>query len=298
MHFFNPVRYLPLLEIVPGKKTRPEIVSDIKSFGEQKLGKGVVIAKDTPNFIANRIGVYGMMEAMRAACIDGYSIEELDAVFGPVLGRPKSAIFRTADVVGLDTFIHVAKNCYDNLSHDECRDIFKIPDFLTTMVQKDWLGQKSGQGFYKKEGKDIFVLEPNSLSYRPQTKVRFESLGEARMLKSLEEKYRLVAYAEDKAGKLFFNLMAKTCIYAANRLGEISDSIADIDNAMKWGFGWEMGPFKSWDAIGLKKSVQKMSELGMKVPQWVLEMLKSGRESFYREASDGALFVFDPKTKS
>lgn len=297
MHFFNPVRYLNLLEIVPGAATKAELVTAMTKFGGEKLGKGVVIGKDTTNFIANRIGVYGMMEAMRAVTHDGYSIEEVDAVFGPTLGRPKSAIFRTADVVGLDTFIDVAQNCYDNLKADECRETFKIPDFLQKMVERTWLGQKSGQGFYKKEGNNIFALDLKTLEYHPQNKVRFASLGEARNLPSLEEKCRLVAYADDRAGQLFFKLMAKTCIYAANRLGEISDDIADIDHALMWGFGWEMGPFKTWDAIGVAESLPKMKALGLEIPAWVDEMLKSGRQSFYQVGTGSKTYVYNKKTK-
>lgn len=296
MHFFNPVRYLHLLEIVPGPKTKPEIIQAMTQFGEEILGKGVVGGKDTPNFVANRIGVYGMMEAL-SALNDGYTIEEVDAVFGPVLGRPKSAIFRTADVVGLDTFVHVAQNCYDNLKEDECRQIFRIPEFLEEMVKRKWLGQKSGQGFYKKEGDTIMALDVKSLGYNPQAKVRFLSLGEARGLSSLEEKCRFVANADDKGAKLFFKLCAKTCIYAANRVGEISDSIADIDNALKWGFGWEIGPFKTWDAIGLEESIPRMEKMGLKVPAWVLDMLKSGQKSFYGKDKEGLGYVYDLKAK-
>ena len=281
MHFFNPVRYLHLLEIVPGPKTKPELIEAMRDFGENRLGKGVVIGKDTTNFVANRIGVYGMMEAMRAVTHDGYSIEEVDAVFGPALGRPKSAIFRTADVVGLDTFIHVAQNCYDNLTKDECRETFRVPEFMTTMVAKGWSGQKSGQGFYKKEGDQIFALDLKNLNYKPVSKIRFESIGAIRNLASLKEKIRSIAYADDRAGQLFFSLMAKTCVYAAKLLGEIADNIADIDNALKWGFGWEMGPFETWDAMGVRKSVDRMTSMGIKVPAWVENMLKSGQENFY-----------------
>jgi 3-hydroxyacyl-CoA dehydrogenase len=297
MHFFNPVRYLHLLEVVPGPTTKPEIVAKMKEFGTTKLGKGVVIGKDTPNFIANRIGVYGMMEAMRAVTHGGFSIEEVDAVFGAKLGRPKSAIFRTADVVGLDTFIHVAQNCYDNLPKDECHEIFQIPEFLKTMVQQGSLGQKSGQGFYKKSGENILALDPKTLTYREKASVRFESMGEIRMMSSLAEKMRYMYFAKDRAGQLFFDMCSKICIYSANRLGEIADSIADIDNALAWGFGWEMGPFKTWDAIGVEQSVSRMSELGYKVTPWVLEMLASGRKSFYQER-DGVVDIYQPGTKS
>lgn len=281
MHFFNPVRYLHLLEIVPSSKTLPKYIEMMTSFGEERLGKGVVVGKDTVNFVANRIGVYGMMESINSVITDGYTVEEVDAIFGPALGRPKSAVFRTADIVGLDTFIHVAQNCFDNLPNDECHNTFQIPAFLQEMVKKGWLGQKSGQGFYKKEGKNIFVLDPSTLTYHEKSKVRFESIGASKMLPSLQEKIASIAYADDKAGKLVFNLLAKTCIYSANRLGEISDSIVDIDNAMKWGFGWEMGPFETWDALGLKKSIERMKKEGLEVPSWVINMVESGQESFY-----------------
>jgi 3-hydroxyacyl-CoA dehydrogenase len=281
MHFFNPVRYLHLLELVPGPKTSTDLLKSMSEFGEKRLGKGVVIGKDTTNFIANRIGVYGMMEAMAAVSDEGYTIEEVDAVFGPALGRPKSAIFRTADIVGLDTFIHVAQNCYDNLKNDECRESFKIPAFMSAMVAKGWTGQKSGQGFYKKEGEQILALDLKNLAYKPAAKIRFESIGALRNLASLPEKIRSLAYADDKAGQLFFKLMARTCVYAANRLGEIADTIEDIDNALKWGFGWEMGPFETWDAMGVRKSADRMTSMGLKVPVWVDAMLKSGQESFY-----------------
>lgn len=281
MHFFNPVRYLHLLEIVGGPKTKPELLKRMKAFGENILGKGVVIAKDTPNFVANRIGVYGMMEAMRMVVEDGYSIEEIDAVFGPKLGRPKSAIFRTADIVGLDTFIHVAKNCYENLPNDECHQIFKTPPYLQEMVNKGWLGQKSGQGFYKKEGDTILALDLKTLTYHEKKSPRFESLGATRNMDNLKDKIAHMAYASDRGQELFFSLAAKVAIYAAHRLGEISDSIEDIDNALRWGFGWEMGPFETWDAIGVRKSVNLMKEQGLTVPEWVLGMLAKGQESFY-----------------
>lgn len=297
MHFFNPVRYLHLLEIVPSEHTEKKYLAAMVKFAEERLGKGVVIGKDTTNFVANRIGVYGMMETINAVLNQGYSVEEVDAIFGPALGRPKSAIFRTADIVGLDTFIHVAQNCFDNLTNDECRKVFQVPDFLQKMVTNGWLGQKSGQGFYKKEGNEILALDLKTLTYHEKSKVRFASIGAAKNLSSLKEKLHSIAYAEDRAGQLFFQLTAKICIYAANRIGEIADHIADIDNALKWGFGWEMGPFETWDALGVKKSVELMEKQGYKVPKWVHEMLKSGRQSFYSEGPYGKLYVYQPKTK-
>lgn len=296
MHFFNPVRYLQLLEIVPSKHTAKKHLDRMVKFGEDRLGKGVVIGKDTTNFVANRIGVYGMMEAMDAVYSKGYTVEEVDAIFGPALGRPKSAIFRTADVVGLDTFIHVAQNCFDSVKNDECQSSFRIPTFLEQMVKNGWLGQKSGQGFFKKDKDKILALDLKTLEYNEAKKVRFESIGAVRGLSNLSDKVKTVAFAEDRAGKLFFELTAKICIYSANRLGEIADNIVDIDNALKWGFGWQMGPFEMWDAMGVKKSVERMQTEGLKPPAWVLKMLSSGRDSFYSEDSHGRTYAYCPKT--
>lgn len=297
-HFFNPVRYLHLLELVTGPKTKGEVANRVAAFGQDVLGKGIVWGKDTPNFVANRIGVYAMMETMRQMQAGGYTVEEVDAVFGPATGRPKSAVFRTADVVGLDTFVHVAQNCYDNLPKDEQREVFAIPEFLTKMVENGWTGSKGGQGFYKKVGKEIQALNLKDLTYHPKEKVRYDSLAAIRNFESLAEKIQTLVAADDKAGKLAWEVSALTNIYAANRLGEIADDIVQIDNGMKWGFNWEMGPFETWDAMGVKSSVERMINEGKSVPSWVQEMLESGREAFYQMGLDGSKTFWDPTTKS
>ncbi len=300
-HFFNPVRYMHLLEIVKGQATDDAAVKRVAEFGEHVLGKGIVYGKDTPNFVANRIGVFGMMETLRVMTEGGYTIEEVDAVFGQATGRPKSAVFNTADVVGLDTFVHVTRNCYDNLPNDERRDVFQVPAFLEKMVEHNMLGRKSGQGFYKKEGKDIVTLDLEALAggtvqYRPKQKVRYDSLGAVRSMEDTAEKIKTVAWAEDRAGELFWKVGMATGEYAARRLGEIADDLVQIDNGMKWGFGWEMGPFETWDAIGVRESVERWKKEGHDVPAWVSEMLASGRESFYA-FEGGTKTYWDAKAK-
>jgi 3-hydroxyacyl-CoA dehydrogenase len=294
-HFFNPVRYMPLLEIVAGKDSDRAVVDRMAKFGERVLGKTIVFGKDTPNFVANRVGVFGMMETMRAMVEGDYTLEEVDAVFGPPSGRAKSAVFGTADVVGLDTFVHVAQNCWDNLPKDERHDVFAAPAFLQKMVENKWLGRKSGQGFYKKEGAEIVTLDWKTMTYRPKQKVRYDSLGAVRNLETTQEKVKLLAYADDKAGKLFWNVSMATGVYAANRIGEIADSIVAIDDAMRAGFMWELGPFETWDAIGVVDSVAKWQAEGKAVPAWVEKMLALGRHSFYRVDDKGHRWAWDPK---
>lgn len=300
-HFFNPVRYLELLELVPGEETDPAIVERVKVFGEEILGKGTVVGKDTTNFIANRIGCYAMMETMRVMMEDGFSIEEVDAIFGPALGRPKSAVFRTADVVGLDTFVHVSQNCADNLKHDECHSVFISPPWLEKMVAEGYLGQKAKKGFYKKEGKDIHVLNTSKLKegvfeYRPKEKVRYDSLGAIRSIEDLDEKVSTLVYADDRAGQFAWKVLMATAVYAANRFGEIADSIVDLDNGVKWGFRYEQGPFEAWDAIGVERAATKWKEEGNAIPEWVEKMLASGRSSFYGRTDDGKRTVWNPHT--
>ncbi len=296
-HFFNPPRYMHLLEIVPGEDTLPEVVADIAEFCENVLGKGVVYAKDTPNFIANRIGVFGMMATLAAARKMNLSVEEVDAMTGPVLGRPKSATFRTADVVGLDTLAHVANTAYQKCPDDESREIFKIPDFLAKMIENKWLGQKTRQGFYKKEGKTILALDLETMEYHPKKKVRMDGIRVAKSHHKTAGKIKALAYNPDKAGQFAWEILADTLIYSANRIPEIADDIVNVDNALKWGFGWQLGPFEIWDALGLERSLRRMKDAGKKPPRWVEEMVQNGHTSFYR-SQDGRASYYDVHSKS
>lgn len=284
-HFFNPVRYMKLLELVPGEKTSPAVLANLAEFGERTLGKGIVYGKDTTNFIANRIGTYGMMRTIQLMGQHEVTVEEVDKIFGPAMGRPKSAVFRTADIVGLDTFLHVTKNCYDSLPNDPARETFKAPAWLEQMVEKKLLGDKTGSGFYKKSkgdgGKEILVLDLKTFEYRAQNKVRFDSLGAARDAETLEEKVRAVMGGTDKAAKFAEQVTLDTLAYAARLMGEIADDVVNVDRAMRWGFAWEQGPFQTWDAFGVAKGVERMKALGIPVAKWVEDMLASGRTSFY-----------------
>lgn len=280
-HFFNPPRYLKLLEVIPTKHTDPSVVAFMKQFGENVLGKGVVLAKDTPNFIANRIGTYGLLVTVREMMKGGYSVGEVDSVTGPLIGRPKSATFRTLDVVGLDTFIHVANNVFEKVEGEE-KEVFTVPSFMKTMVEKGWLGSKSGQGFFYKKGKDIFELNYETLEYEPTKKLKAPSVEMSKQAKGTANKLKALVYANDRAGQLLWNILSPTLLYSAELLGEIADDIVAIDRAMKWGFGWELGSFETWDAIGVKQSVEKMKAEGRQVPSWVEDMLASGHETFYK----------------
>ncbi|MBJ6761918.1 enoyl-CoA hydratase/isomerase family protein [Myxococcaceae bacterium JPH2] len=285
-HFFNPVRYMKLLELVSGPETDPAVVKLVHRFGEEVLGKGIVYGKDTTNFIANRIGVYGMMRTIADMAKAEMSIEEVDKIFGPAMGRPKSAVFRTADIVGLDTFIHVAKNCYDTLTQDEERNVFAIPEFLQKMVEKGMLGDKSGGGFYKKnkggEGeKEILALDLKTLEYKPQQKVRYPSLGAAKDIEDVRERVASVLNGDDKAAKFAEHVTLDVLAYTSRRIPEIADDVVNVDRGVRWGFGWDLGPFEVWDAYGVKKGVERMKALGLQPAKWVEEMLAKGRTSFY-----------------
>lgn len=290
-HFFNPPRYLKLLEMIPTEQTSPEVVSFMKTFAEDVLGKGVVIGKDTPNFVANRIGTYGLLVTLREMLERGYSVGEVDSVTGPLIGRPKSATFRTLDVVGLDTFIHVAKTVYDQTTGEE-QKIFEVPELMKKMVDNGWLGAKSGQGFFVKKGKEIFEIDPTSLEYVPMKKLQSPSIEMAKQTKGLPSKLKTLVYANDRVGELLWNIFAPTLIYSAELTGIIADNIVEIDNALKWGFGWTQGPFEMWDAIGVKQSVEKMESEGREVPTFVKELLANGYETFYTEI-DGDLAYYN-----
>lgn len=288
-HFFNPPRYLKLLEVIPTEHTDQKVIDFMKKFGEDVLGKGVVEAKDTPNFIANRIGTYGLLVTVQEMLKGNYSIGEVDSVTGPMIGRPKSATFRTLDVVGLDTFIHVAKNVYDQVEGKE-KEVFTVPDFMNKMYEKGWIGAKSGQGFYlKKKGNDgsiIYELNPETFEYEDRKKLKTAATEMAKQEKGTANKLKaLVKSKGDRAGDLVWNVLKPVLLYSAQLTGEIADDIVSIDNAMKWGFGWKVGPFETWDAIGLEKSVERMQEEGEEVPEWVLNLLKDGNKSFYKEES-------------
>ena len=297
-HFFNPPRYMQLLELVRGKETTDETYETMMEFGESILGKGIVHAKDTPNFIGNRIGVYGMMIAINLAQEYGLTVEEVDKLTGPISGRPKSATFRTADVVGLDTLKNVSLTTYDKAQEDEERDIFQIPAILESLIASDRLGQKTKAGFYKKnEDRSIHSVDLKTGEYSPIRQVRFDCYRIAKDRQLLSDKITALCFGDDRGSKYFWEITAKMFIYSANRVPEISDDILNIDNAMKWGFGWEAGPFETWDMLGIKKTIDRMKSEGKTVPQWVLDMLESGRETFY-QVDNGIKSYWCPIEKS
>lgn len=295
-HFFNPVRYMKLLEIVPGADTDPAIVKGMAAFGEKVLGKGIVYAKDTPNFVGNRVGVFAMMYAMHAMLEDGLSVEEVDKVLGPATGRPKSAAFGTADLVGIDTLLHVSDNVYRNLPDDPDRELLLPPAFVNEMVKRGWIGRKAGGGFFRMEGKGDsktkLVLDPATLEYRPAAKVSFPSLEAAKAVEDPGKRILKVISGDDKAARYAWKVISRTLLYAAKRIPEIADDVFNIDNAMKWGFNWALGPFETWDAIGVAESAARMRAEGLSIPEPVERMLAGGNGSFYRRR-DGVLEYYD-----
>lgn len=294
-HFFNPPRHMKLLEIIPGFDTDPDITKFMVEFCTKRLGKGVVLAKDTPNFISNRIGTYGLLVTLQEMVKNSYTVEEVDAATGPVLGRPKSATFRTLDLVGIDTFVHVARNVYDSVPDGGEKDVFTVPDVMNELVTRGWIGEKGGQGFYKKvkgdKGSQILSLNLSTMEYNPSAKVSSASIEAAKAVKGAKRKIKAFLSTQDRYSELAWNVLKQVLVYAADKLGEIADSVEDIDNAMKWGFNWELGPFETWDLIGLPESVQRMEAEGLAVPAWVKDWIAAGNKSFYQQ-KDGEVFHY------
>lgn len=301
-HFFNPPRYLRLLEIIPTPKTKPEVVEFLMQFGSLQLGKTTVLCKDTPAFIANRIGVYGIMAIFGLVDKLGLTIDEVDALTGPIIGRPKSATFRTADVVGIDTLVKVAKGVADNCPDDEQRAVFTIPAWLEKMVGNNWLGDKTGQGFFKKTRgaggeKEILTLNLSTLEYGPRQKPKFAGLEAAKPVEDLATRLKMLVQASDKSGEFYRHFHYGLFSYIGHRIPEISDELYRIDDAMMAGFGWEIGAFESWDVLGVSKTVSKMKEAGYAVAPWVEEMLAAGHSSFYK-VENGKRYYYDIATKA
>lgn len=296
-HFFNPPRYLKLFEIIPGPETSSEVLDFLNGYGEKFLGKTTVIAKDTPAFIGNRIGIYGIQSLFHLVKEMGLTIEEVDKLTGPVIGRPKSATFRTVDVVGLDTLVHVANGIYENCPNDEEHDIFKLPGFVNTLMENKWLGSKSGQGFYKKVknadgSSDILGLDLDTLEYRKGKRASFATLELTKTIDKVVDRFKVLVKGKDKAGEFYRKSFGSMFAYVSKRIPEISDELYKIDDAMKAGFGWEHGPFQIWDAVGVKAGIQLIKELGKEPAAWVEDMVASGVESFYT-VKEGATYYYD-----
>ncbi len=300
-HFFNPARYLKLFEIIPGPKTQPEVLEFLNGYGEQFLGKTSVVAKDTPAFIGNRIGIFSIMSLFHAVKELDLTVEEVDKLTGPVIGRPKSATFRTVDVVGLDTLVHVANGIYENCPKDERHELFKLPEFIKTMAENKWYGSKSGQGFYKKVnnpkgGSEILTLDLNTMEYRSKKSAKFATLELTKTVDKVIDRFEILVGGKDKAGEFYRKSFGVLFAYVTHRIPEISDELYKIDDAMKAGFGWEHGPFQIWDAIGLDKGLELITAEGQKAAPWVDEMKSAGINSFYA-VKDGATYYYDVQKK-
>jgi 3-hydroxyacyl-CoA dehydrogenase len=295
-HFFNPPRYLKLFEVVPGPDCKQEVTDFLMMYGEKFLGKTSVLAKDTPAFIGNRIGIFGIMSLFHIVKEMGLTVEEVDKLSGPVIGRPKSATFRTIDVVGLDTLVHTANGVKDNCPKDEMKHLFEIPDFVNKMMENKWLGSKTRQGFYKRtknaEGKkEILSLDLKTLEYKSQEKVRFATLGLTKTIDNVTERFPILINGKDKAGEFYRKSFTALFAYVQNRIPEISDELYRIDDGLRAGFGWQHGPFQIWDAVGVSKAVKLMQSEGYEVASWVTEMLENGNDSFYT-VKDGAKYYY------
>lgn len=301
-HFFNPPRYLKLFEVVPGPQCSQEVTDFLMMYGDKFLGKTSVLAKDTPAFIGNRIGIFGIMSLFHVVKEMGLTIEEVDKLTGPVIGRPKSATFRTIDVVGLDTLVHTANGVKDNCPNDEMRDQFVIPDYVNTMMENKWLGSKTKQGFYKmtknaNDKREILSLDLNTLEYRPKKSAKFDTLALTKSIDNVADRFKVLVAGKDRAGEFYRKSFAAMFAYVQNRIPEISDELYRIDDGLRAGFGWEHGPFEIWDAIGVAKGVEIMKAEGKEPASWVTEMLSNGETSFY-SVKDGATFYYDIPTKS
>ncbi|MCR9181694.1 MAG: 3-hydroxyacyl-CoA dehydrogenase/enoyl-CoA hydratase family protein [Flavobacteriaceae bacterium] len=301
-HFFNPPRYLKLFEIIPGPDTSKEVLDYLNEYGEKFLGKTSVLAKDTPAFIGNRIGIFGIQSLFHQVKEMGLTVTEVDKLTGPVIGRPKSATFRTVDVVGLDTLVHVANGIYENCKEDEAHDLFKLPDFISKMVEKKWLGSKTGQGFYKKVknedgSSEIKELNLNTLEYQSTKKANFATLEKTKTIDKPIDRFPVLVDGDDKAGEFYRKNFAGMFAYVSNRIPEISDELYKIDDAMKAGFGWENGPFEIWDSIGVERGLELIKAEGLQAADWVNEMLASGNKSFY-SVKEGATYYYDIPKKS
>ena len=299
-HFFNPPRYLKLFEVVPGPNCSQDVTDFLMMYGEKFLGKTSVLAKDTPAFIGNRVGIFGIMSLFHQVKELGLTVEEVDKLTGPVIGRPKSATFRTVDVVGLDTLVHVANGIYQNCPDDEAHELFKLPTFIDKMMENKWLGSKTGQGFYKKvvEGgkKSIQALDLDTLEYRPSKRAKFATLELTKTIDKVIDRFKVLVKGKDKAGEFYRKNFAAMFGYVQNRIPEISDELYRLDDAMKAGFGWEQGPFQIWDAIGVEKGIELMQAENIPVANWITEMVASGNKSFYA-VKEGAKYYYDIPSK-
>ncbi|MGI9035856.1 MAG: 3-hydroxyacyl-CoA dehydrogenase family protein, partial [Pyrinomonadaceae bacterium] len=297
VHFFNPPRYMKLVEVIPTNETDGEIACAVSGFLDKRLGKGVVPAKDRPNFIANRVGTFGMMATIGEMLRMGFTPTEVDQMTGKAIGHASSATFRTSDLVGLDVLAHVNLNLYPAIPDDEDRDVFQIPDVINKMLERKLLGDKTKGGFYKKtksaDGKtEILELDLQTFEYKPQEKTKFPSLDAAKQIEDLPTRVKTLVWGDDKVGEFLWRTISRVSRYAANRIPEIADTILEIDNAIKWGFGWEIGVFETWDAIGVKESVERMKKENQTIPENVQKMLDSGAETFYKY-EDGKKYYYD-----
>ena len=300
-HFFNPPRYMKLVELIPGPRTLPAVLATLDEMCDVRLGKGVVIAKDTPNFLANRIGTYAMLNVLKQMQALDMTVEEVDACTGPAIGQPKSATFRTADIVGLDVLVHVVRNIYDNIPNDESREMWRVPAFVEEMMKRGWLGDKTGGGFYKrvKKGGDseILTIDWQKMEYRPRIKAKFGSIEAGKQIEETRERVRALAGPGmdgkgDKANRFLWSCLSENCLYAARRAPEIANSVVDVDRAMRWGFAWELGPFEIWDAIGVARMAEALGREVKQVPSIVNDLLASPKKSFY-ETEKGSTRYFD-----